>query len=189
MDNKTGPDQPGVTKHHREQRDDALDPWLIDELDLEPGEVDLRLVTRWRFKAHFEACRSGRPQLAYAIADDAVAADYGCEPASIILYRAGGNVVCYDSSYPGFEVRIRHRDVRQTEKDENQNEKTCGCRDTAPASHRRLLPLDYHLRATATLPCTGNPLLEAFTEETASAQRLDFDQVGESLIPSALPSR
>jgi len=38
-----------------------LDPWLIDELDLEPGEVDLRLVTRWRFKGTSKpAGREGR---------------------------------------------------------------------------------------------------------------------------------
>jgi hypothetical protein len=28
MDNETGPDQPGGAKYHREQPDDALDPWL-----------------------------------------------------------------------------------------------------------------------------------------------------------------
>ena len=47
---------------------------LIDELDLKPGEVDLRLLTRWHFKPHFETCRPGRSQFAHAIAYDAVAA-------------------------------------------------------------------------------------------------------------------
>ena len=31
-------------------------------------------LTCWRFKTHFEGCRLGRPQLAHAIAYDAVAA-------------------------------------------------------------------------------------------------------------------
>jgi hypothetical protein len=56
------------------QPDDALDPELIDELDLKPGEVDLCLLTRWRFKTHFETCRPGRSLFAHAIAYDALAA-------------------------------------------------------------------------------------------------------------------
>jgi hypothetical protein len=37
---------------------------LIDELDLKLGEVDLRLVTRWRFKAHFERLPVGESRSA-----------------------------------------------------------------------------------------------------------------------------
>jgi len=51
-----------------------LTPELIDELDLKPGEVDLRLLTRWRFKTHFETCRPGSSQFAHAMAYDALAA-------------------------------------------------------------------------------------------------------------------
>jgi hypothetical protein len=54
----------------------ALDPELINELDLKlgPGEVDLSLLSRWRFKTHFETRWPGRSQPAHAIVYDAVAA-------------------------------------------------------------------------------------------------------------------
>ena len=44
VDDEAPPDQPAVTEHHREEPDDALNPWLVGELDVELGEVDLRLL-------------------------------------------------------------------------------------------------------------------------------------------------
>ena len=38
----------------REQPDDALHAGLVGELDLELGEVDLRLLARRRLEAHLE---------------------------------------------------------------------------------------------------------------------------------------
>src|SRR6516225_11708606 len=68
------PDQPGVAEHHREQPDDALDPRLVGELDLEPGEVDLRLLARRRLEARFVCGAAGGANIADPVADDAVAA-------------------------------------------------------------------------------------------------------------------
>ena len=62
VEDEARPDQPGVAEHHREQPDDALDAGLVGELDLEPGEVDLRLLAGRRLEAHLEAgaCAAGR---------------------------------------------------------------------------------------------------------------------------------
>ena len=61
VDDEAPPDQPAVTEHHREEPDDALNPWLVGELDVELGEVDLRLLAGRRLEAHFEsAARMGR---------------------------------------------------------------------------------------------------------------------------------
>ena len=55
MDDKAGPDQPGIAQHHREQPDDAFDAGIVDELDVEAGEVDLRLLAGRRLEANFES--------------------------------------------------------------------------------------------------------------------------------------
>ena len=51
-----------------------LNSWLVDELDLEPGEVDLRPLARRRLEAHFVSGGAGWPDIAHAVAHDAVAA-------------------------------------------------------------------------------------------------------------------
>jgi hypothetical protein len=68
------PDQAGVAQHHREQPDDALDPWLVGELDLKPGEVDLGLLAWRSLEARFKSSAAGRTNVAHAVAHDAVAA-------------------------------------------------------------------------------------------------------------------
>ena len=74
VDDEAAPDQPAVTEHHREEPDDALDPWLVGELDVELGEVDLRLLAGRRLEAHFESGGADGAKVARAIAHDAVAA-------------------------------------------------------------------------------------------------------------------
>src|SRR5580700_11257145 len=54
--------------------DDALNPWLVGELDVELGEVDLRLLAGRRLEAHFESGGADGAKIARAIAHDAVAA-------------------------------------------------------------------------------------------------------------------
>ena len=74
VDDEAPPDQPAVTEHHREEPDDALNPWLVGELDVELGEVDLRLLAGRRLEAHFESGGADGAKIARAIAHDAVAA-------------------------------------------------------------------------------------------------------------------
>ena len=74
VEDEPRPHQPGVAEHHREQPDDAPDPRLVDELDLEPGKVDLRLLARRRLEAHFVCGAAGGPDLTHAVPHDAVAA-------------------------------------------------------------------------------------------------------------------
>ena len=74
MDDEAGPDQPGVTEHHGEQPDDALDARLVGELHLEMGEVDLGLLARRRLEANFEAGGRRRPQVAHHVRDRCIAA-------------------------------------------------------------------------------------------------------------------
>ena len=74
VEDEPRPDQAGVAEHHREQPDDALDARLVGELDLEPGEVDLRLLARRRLEAHFVSGAAGGPNIAHAVPHDAVAA-------------------------------------------------------------------------------------------------------------------
>ena len=45
-----------------------LSPGSSNEFDLKAGEVDLRRLTRQRFKTPFETRRPGRSQFAHAIA-------------------------------------------------------------------------------------------------------------------------
>ncbi len=68
------PDQPEIAEHHRKQPHDAPDARLVDELELEPGEVDLGLLARRRLEAHFIYAAAGRPEIAHAVAHDAIAA-------------------------------------------------------------------------------------------------------------------
>jgi DNA invertase Pin-like site-specific DNA recombinase len=63
------PDQAGVAEHHREQPDDALDPRLVGELDLETGEVDLRLLSRRRLEARFVSSNPSGSDLATRLKD------------------------------------------------------------------------------------------------------------------------
>ena len=67
------PDQAGVAKHRREQPDNAFDVRLVDELDLEPGEVDLRLSPAASRSAP-RIRHWGRADIAHAVPHDAVAA-------------------------------------------------------------------------------------------------------------------
>ncbi len=54
------PDQARVAEHHREQPDDARDAGLVGELDLEAGEIDLRLLAGRRLEADLERRRPAR---------------------------------------------------------------------------------------------------------------------------------
>jgi hypothetical protein len=74
VEDEPRPDQPGVTEHHRKEPDDALDARLVGELDLEPGEVDLGLLARRRLEARFVSDAADRPDIAHAVAHNAVAA-------------------------------------------------------------------------------------------------------------------
>ena len=51
-----------------------LTPGPVGELDVELGEVDLRLLAGRRFEAHFESGGADGAKIARAIAHDAVAA-------------------------------------------------------------------------------------------------------------------
>jgi hypothetical protein len=48
------PDQAAVAEHEREQPDDPRLARLVSQHQLELGEVDLRLVARWRLEADLE---------------------------------------------------------------------------------------------------------------------------------------
>jgi hypothetical protein len=74
VEDEPRPDQAGVAEHHRKEPDDALDRLLVEELDLEPGEVDLRLLARRRLEAQFVSGAAGGSNIAHAVAHDAVAA-------------------------------------------------------------------------------------------------------------------
>jgi hypothetical protein len=74
VEDEPRPDQAGVAKHHREQPDNTLDSRLVDELDFEPGEVDLRLLARRRLEAHFVSGVTNWSEIAHAVTHDAVAA-------------------------------------------------------------------------------------------------------------------
>ena len=47
VDDEPRPDQTRIAEHHGEQPDDARHPWLIGELNFEPGEIDLGLLAGW----------------------------------------------------------------------------------------------------------------------------------------------
>ena len=64
MDDEARPDQPGVTKHHGEEPDDASDAGLVRELNVELGKVDLRLGARRRLESDLKTRPRGRPELA-----------------------------------------------------------------------------------------------------------------------------
>ena len=74
MNDEAGPDQPGIAQHHREQPDDAFDAWLVDELDFETGEIDLRLLAGRRLEANFESGAGCWSKIAHAISHRAIAA-------------------------------------------------------------------------------------------------------------------
>jgi len=69
---KPCPDQPAKAEHEREQPDDAGDRRLVRELQLELGEVDLRLVARRRLEADLKGRQSGPTKLAQHISDGGV---------------------------------------------------------------------------------------------------------------------
>ena len=54
VQDEASPDQPRVAEHQGEQPDDALGARLVDERDLEAGEVDLALNARRRLEADLE---------------------------------------------------------------------------------------------------------------------------------------
>ena len=74
VEDEPRPDQAGVAQHHREQPDDTLNTRLVGELDLKPGEVDLRLLAWRSLEARFKSGAAGRTNVAHAVAHDAVAA-------------------------------------------------------------------------------------------------------------------
>jgi hypothetical protein len=74
VNDEAAPDKPGVAEHHGKQPNDAFDAGIVSKFHLEMGEVDLRLLTRRRFEAHFETGRAQRPQVAHAVSENAVAA-------------------------------------------------------------------------------------------------------------------
>src|SRR5215208_1602181 len=44
VQDEAGPDQARVAQHQGEQPNNALDPWLVSELNLEAGQVNLGLL-------------------------------------------------------------------------------------------------------------------------------------------------
>ena len=64
VQDKPRPDQAAEAEHEREQPDDPRDRRFICELQLELGEVDLRLVARRRFEADLKGRQLGRTNLA-----------------------------------------------------------------------------------------------------------------------------
>jgi hypothetical protein len=74
VEDEPRPDQPGVAEHHGKEPDDAFDSRLVNELDLEPGEVDLGLLAGRRLEARFVSCAAGGSELAQAVPHHAVAA-------------------------------------------------------------------------------------------------------------------
>ena len=74
VDYEARPDQPGITEHHREQPDDALDARLVGKLHFELGEVDLRLLAGRRLEADFKAGRARAAAARATVRDRGVAA-------------------------------------------------------------------------------------------------------------------
>jgi len=74
VQDKARPNQPAEAEHEREQPDDARDRWLIFELQLELGKVDLRLIARWRLEADLKGRQWGRTNLAQHVSDGGIAA-------------------------------------------------------------------------------------------------------------------
>ena len=60
VQDKARPNQPAEAEHEREQPDDPRDRRLVRELQLELGEVDLRLVAQRRLEANLKGRQSSR---------------------------------------------------------------------------------------------------------------------------------
>ena len=73
VQDKTRPDQAAEAEHEREQPDNARDRRLIGKLQLELGEVDLRLVAGRRFESNFKVRQWSRPKLTQHIGDGGIA--------------------------------------------------------------------------------------------------------------------
>ncbi len=64
VNDEARPHQPGIAEDHREQPDDAPDARLIGELDLQPGEINLRLFAGQRLEASFVSRAAGGTEIA-----------------------------------------------------------------------------------------------------------------------------
>ena len=74
VQNEARPDQPAEAEHEREQPDDARDRRLIRELQLELGEVDLRLIARWRLEADLKGRQWCWTNIAQHVSDRGISA-------------------------------------------------------------------------------------------------------------------
>jgi transposase len=73
MQDEARPDQAAVAEHEREQPDDPRLARLVSQHQLELGEVDLRLVARWRLEADLEWRAGRRPYLAQKVGHGGIA--------------------------------------------------------------------------------------------------------------------
>src|SRR5689334_10836451 len=58
VQDEPGPDQARVAQYQGEQPNNAFDPWLVGELNLEAGQVDLGLLAGWGLEPNLD--REGR---------------------------------------------------------------------------------------------------------------------------------
>jgi hypothetical protein len=63
-----------MAEDHGKEPDDPLDTGRVEELEVEAGEVDLRLLAGWGFEADLEAFRARRAKLTQQVGDRGVAA-------------------------------------------------------------------------------------------------------------------
>src|SRR3954464_7495045 len=61
VQDEPGPDQARVAQHQGEQPNNAFDPWLIGERNLEAGEVDLGLLAGRGLEPNLDRERCGGP--------------------------------------------------------------------------------------------------------------------------------
>lgn len=75
MDDEARPDQAAEAEHQGKQPHDPRGRRLVSEDDMEPGEVDLRLLAGWGLEADLVAAfRRDRADVAQEVGDGGIAA-------------------------------------------------------------------------------------------------------------------
>ena len=84
VQDKARPDEARMAQHDGKEPDDPFDAGLIEELDVEAGEVDLRLFAGRRLEADLEAFRARGPKFAQKVGDRSEPPAY---PRSLIAHQ------------------------------------------------------------------------------------------------------